>query len=241
MKLNFKGRSWHRWVSVSLALPLLLVALTAVFMSHRKALGTDEISVAAQWLPGYRGTPAKSRGGDARAALTTRRGVSYIGTLSGLYHLADGKLVAVEELGATQVRALAEAPWGLVVAARNGIWLERDGQWTKTHRGDAWSALARSDGSAIVAVRDQGLLESRDGTRWEADAQLAAAIATLPAAAAEPITLGRLVMDIHTGKALLGKDAEWIWIDLVALALGLLGFTGLWMWWRGQRRKTQPA
>lgn len=239
MQLDFKSRNWHRWVSVSLALPILLVALTAIFMAHRKSLGAEEISVAAQWLPGYRSMAAKGRSFEARAALTARSGVIYLGTPSGLYRLADGKLVAVEEIGTTQVRSLAEAPWGLVAAAQNGIWLERDGQWKKVHKGDAWSITTPSDGSVIVAVKDQGLLESRDGKRWEAEAQLSATLASLPAGAAEPITLGRLAMDLHTGKALLGKDGEWIWIDLIGLALSLLGLTGLWMWWRGQRRKTQ--
>lgn len=237
MQFNFKSRSWHRWVSVSLSLPILVVALTAIFMAHRKSLGAEEILVAAQWLPGYRSTAAKGRSFEARAALTARSGVIYLGTLNGLYRLVDGKLVVVEDIGATQVRSLAETSWGIVVAARNGIWLERDGQWKKVHKGDAWSITTRSDGGVIVAVKDQGLLGSRDGKRWEADAQLAATLATLPAGAAEPITLGRLAMDIHTGKALLGKDAEWIWIDLVALALSLLGLTGLWMWWRSQRRQ----
>jgi hypothetical protein len=241
MQFNFKSRSWHRWVSVSLSLPILVVALTAILMAHRKSLGAEEISVAAQWLPGYRSMTAKNRGFEARAALTARNGATYFGNLNGLYRLADGKLVAVDQIGTTQVCGLAEAPWGLVVAARNGIWLERDGQWKKVHKGEAWSVTARADGSMIVAVKDQGLLESRDGKRWEADAQLAATLAALPAGAAEPITLSRLVMDIHTGKALLGKDAEWIWIDLVALALSLLSLTGLWMWWRGQRRKPQTT
>lgn len=238
MKLKLKSRSWHTWVSVILALPILVVALTAIFLAHKKAIGTEEISVAAQWLPGYRGMAGKARPVEARAVLVTSAGVTYVGTPGGLYRLADGRLAAVEELGTTQVRGLAEAAWGIVAAAKNGIWLEREGQWKKAHKGDAWSATARTDGSVMVAIKDQGLLESRDGKHWQAEAQLSAALATLPAdTAAEPITLGKLMMDLHTGKALLGKDAEWIWIDLVGLALSLLGLTGLWMWWRAEKRK----
>jgi hypothetical protein len=42
-------------------------------------------------------------------------------------------------------------------------------------------------------------------------------------------------MDLHTGKALLGKHAEWLWIDLVGGALLFLSLTGVYLWWRGRR------
>jgi hypothetical protein len=239
MKLNFKSRSWHTWVSVFLSLPILVVALTAVFIAHEKALGTKDIPVAAGWLPGY-AMEDKGRRDTARAAFTGAGGRTLVGTQGGLFELRNGRLEAVAALGATPVRAIAAAPWGLVAAARNGIWVERDGAWTRAQKLDAWNAVARPDGSVLVAAKDRGLLTSRDGTRWEPDAALMAALARLPAdGAGEAMTLGRLVMDLHTGKALFGHDAEWIWVDLVGLAMALLGLTGLWMWWRGERRKAQ--
>lgn len=238
MKLNFKSRSWHTWVSVILSLPILIVALTAVFIAHKKTLGTEDISVAAHWLPGYRTPAGKVRAIEVRAGFTTAAGRVYIGTQDGLLQLVDGKPAAVEALGTTQVRAIAEAPWGLVVAAKNGIWVEQDGAWQRAYKGDAWNAALHPDGKVLVAVKDKGLLESGDGKRWAADAGIAAALATLPAAAAqENISLGKLVMDLHTGKAFFGKDGEWIWIDLIGIAMSLLGLTGLWMWWRGEKRK----
>jgi len=236
MKLNVTSRSWHTWSSLILSLPILIVALSAIFIAHRKALGTDEVNVAANWLPGYQAASAKTGRNEARSKLVTAAGDTYVGTLNGLYRLSDGQLAAVEELAGTQIRGLAEAPWGRVAAAKGGIWLEQDGKWQRVQKGDAWSAASQPDGTVIVAIRDKGLLVSRDGQRWQPEAQVAAAIAALPVDA-EPLTLGRLIMDLHTGKALLGKDGEWIWIDLVGLTMSLLALTGVYMWWRGQRRK----
>ena len=236
MKLNVTSRSWHTWSSLILSLPILIVALSAIFIAHRKALGTDEVNVAANWLPGYQAANAKAGRNEPRSKLVTAAGDTYVGTLNGLYRLSGGQLTAVEELAGTQIRGLAEAPWGRVAAAKGGIWLEQDGKWQRVQKGDAWSAASQPDGSVIVAIRDKGLLVSRDGQRWQPEAQVAAAIAALPAEA-EPLTLGRLIMDLHTGKALLGKDGEWIWIDLVGLTMSLLALTGVYMWWRGQRRK----
>lgn len=240
MKLDFNSRNWHIWVSVILSLPILIVAATAVFIAHKKALGTDEMTVAANWLPGYRGAAAKLGRNEARAGLTTAGGETWIATNGGLYRLTSKQLVAIEALAGTQVRGLAEAPWGRVAAAKNGIWLQENGgdkPWRRVHRGDAWSAASQPDGSIVVALKDQGLLLSRDGQRWQSDAHVTSALASLPAGAAEPMTLGKLIMDLHTGRALLGKEGEWIWIDLVGLAISLLALTGVYMWWRNQRRK----
>lgn len=238
MKINFKSRSWHTWVSVILSLPILVVALTAIFIAHKKALGTDEIRVAAEWLPGYAMEAKKAPMIEARAAFTTAGGRGFVGTLAGLFELRDGKLEHVAALGTAQVRAIAEAPWGLVAATKHGIWVERKGEWVRAHKADAWSATRQPDGRVIVAVKDKGLLASTDGVKWQPDATLMAALAALPAEAAqEPLSLGKLVMDLHTGKAFFGKEGEWIWIDLVGLAMSLLGLTGLWMWWRAEKRK----
>lgn len=244
MKLNFKSRVWHKWSGLLIALPILIVALSAFLMAHRKTLGTEDIKVAAQWLPGYQATPANATRNEARSMLRTVGGETYVGTLGGLYRLTGDRLVAVEEIGDTQIRGLAEAAWGRVAAARSGIWLETDGKWQRIVKGDAWNATNQPDGSIVVAIRDKGLLASHDGRRWQADPGVTTALGSLQNDADEPIALSRLVFDLHTGRALFGKEGEWIWIDLLSLALCLLALTGVYMWWRTKRRKAfrqQPS
>lgn len=238
MKLNFHSRTWHIWVSIILSLPILIVAATAVFISHKKALGTDEVAVAADWLPGYQVVAGKAPWMEIRSSLTTTGGDTYVGTQNGLFRFRGNTLVAVEELANTQIRGLAEAAWGKVVAAKNGIWVEKDGVWQRAVKGDAWNASTRPDGTVAVTLKDKGLMVSGDGRLWRPDVSVSAALAAMPAgASAEPITLAKLVLDLHTGKAFFGKEGEWIWIDIVGIALCLLGLTGVYMWWRGQRRK----
>lgn len=240
MKLNFTPRSWHTWSSLILALPILIVAVTAIFMAHRKALGTEEIKVAAQWLPGYQAAGTKPWRNEARSSLRTASGETYVGTQGGLYRLSGEQLLPVEELGDTQIRALAETGWGRIAAARNGVWLQENSsgsKWQRVLKGDASSATSQPDGSIVVALRDKGLLASNDGQHWQNDARLATALAGLPNDSGEPVTLSKLVFDLHSGRAFFGKDSEWIWIDIVGLAMSLLALTGVYMWWRGQRRK----
>lgn len=242
MKLNLKARSWHTWASVILALPILIVGASAIFIAHKKSLNTDDITVNAKWLPGYQTEEHMARGIEARAALTTSRGVTYVGAQEGLYRLEGDKLVAVEALAAMPVRGLAESGFGLVAAAKNGVWVEQRGEWTRVMKGDAWNAVGRADGSVVVSVKDKGLLVSADGQKWQADPLLSAALAALPGEAAEkPLTMGKLIMDLHTGQAFFGKKGEWIWIDLIGLAMCLLAMTGIYMWWRAERRKAALA
>jgi len=238
MKNAFNSRRWHIWISVILSLPILIVGVTTFFIAHKKSLGTDEIRLAAEWLPGYRGEAARAVRNEARVAFSDASGTVWIGTNGGLFRLRDGNLEVVPALAGIPVRGLAEAPWGRVAAAKNGIWVgSADGDWRRAHKGDAWSAAPHRDGAIVVALKDQGLLLSTDGRRWAPDAAIGAALAALPAEAAEPMTLARLMIDLHTGKAFFGKAGEWIWIDLVGFAMCLLALTGVYMWWRGERRK----
>lgn len=237
MKLNFRSRTWHTWTGLILALPILLVAITAVLIAHKKTLGSDDIPVAAGWLPGYRASAGRTERNEVRASLTTRQGATYLATLDGLYRRDGERLEPVAELAGTQVRGLAEAPWGRVAAARNGIWLETAGHWRRVRPGEAWSASSQPDGRIVVSLRGQGLLVSDDGVRWQADGSTTAALATLPAGQSEATTLTRLLVDMHTGRAFFGRDGAWLWIDLIGLSLMLLGLTGVTMWWRVNRYK----
>lgn len=242
MKINFKARSWHTWGSLILALPILIVGASAIFIAHKKALGTDDIKVNAGWLPGYQVQEAKTKLPEVRVALSTRSGTTLVAMQDGLYRLDGDQLLAVGELAGTQVRGLAESAFGRVAAAKNGIWLEKDGQWERTMKGDAWSASARADGNIVVALKDKGLVVSSDGKKWQPDPLLTAALAAMPAETADkPLSFGKLIMDLHTGQAFFGKTSEWIWIDLVGLAMCLLAMTGVYMWWRAEKRKAALA
>ncbi len=48
--------------------------------------------------------------------------------------------------------------------------------------------------------------------------------------------LARLIRDLHTGEAFLGRDNKWIWDDIVGGSMTFLALTGVYLWWNGQRK-----
>lgn len=243
MKLKYDNRTWHAWISVVLALPILIVAVTAIFIAHNNALGLKETEITPYvgWLPGYGEEAMKMQRMDVQTALTTRDGGQWIGTKAGLYRISSGQAQQVEALGGTHVRDLVESPAGLVAVTKNGVWLRQGEGWEKTLKGDAWSGNVGADGRLIVTVKDRGMLVAADGRNWQPDTGVNQALARMPAGVAQPkpVTLGNLVMDLHTGKAFFGKAWEWIWIDLIGFVMAFLGVTGVVMWWRGEKRKRE--
>lgn len=234
-----KARTVHLWVSITVALPILLVALTALLMAHDRTLKLREIELPAHWLPGLRGEPQP--GLEVRA-VAEQGDTRWLGTREGLWRQQAGQWLKVDGLERADVRALLPLADGRMLAAsRQGLFaVNADGKARRLQRGDFWTLAEHPDGSLLAVARDSQLLASRDGGKsWKAAhadllEQLSAQVAQQPP---RSITVSQLVKDLHTGKALLGGAAEWVWIDVLAGSLSLLIGTGLWMWWRSQRRK----
>lgn len=244
-------RGWHLWVSIALALPIFIVSLTAIFIAHDKSLKLKSIEVPG-WLAPASGGSGKSMEAEWRSHVTTAHGVQWLGGKMGLYSI-DPQGRTAEVAGPDEVRDMAPtATGGLLIAAKNGLWHAHDTRhavpadllkagdfWTVQVNGKAWMAIGKD--LPPLWSQDQG----RSWQDWplakkvaqQAEAHLASQHALH--GNGKPLTADKLVMDWHTGKAILGKRYEWIWIDLIGASMALLTITGLLMWWRGQRRKAK--
>lgn len=235
MKINW--RAWHAWLSVILSLPLFIVGVTALFFAHGKTLGLNKMDIDALWLPGYAMAVSKGEPVVVKAALAAD-GVWYVGGKTGLFILRAGRAEAVEALRGADVRSIAGAADKLVVGAKTGVWLGGGNDWRRIHDTEVFTAGTLPDGAIFAAPATGGLVVSRDGGRtWLNDAAAIDALTLLPAAREETLTMNRLIMDLHTGKAFLGKHWEWLWIDILGGIMIFLSLTGVYLWWMGQRRK----
>ena len=235
--MKYSNRRWHSWISVILALPILIVGLTAIFIAHDKALGLKQMSVNAGWLPGY--GQAKNEHAELRATLPLADGGLWLAAKGGLVQMTvDGQVTAVAELNGLEIRALHQHQGQLLVAAKEGLYGQQQGKWQQLAVGEFWSISG--DGQRLLATsKERGLLVSADsGRSWQPsqDPKIDQALPQLPP---EPLTWHKLVMDLHTGKAFLGKEWEWLWIDLIGAVMSFLAISGLIMWWRDRQRQRQ--
>lgn len=239
-------RGWHAWLSVILALPILLVSVTAIFIAHDKALGLKEIPVEAKWLPGYAdGNWRQSL--EIRSHFVDADGSQYVGSKYGLFRVEAGSLAAIAGTEGLEVRGLHQHQGNLVLATKTGLYVAANGAANGAARKvlnmEAWSLTALPDGTLSASVRDDGIMVSSDGgLNWRRHQPVAEAVTAYARTMPErPLTLGNLVMDLHTGKAFLSKDTQWLWIDATGAVMTFLGLSGLVVWWRTRRRKAQAA
>jgi hypothetical protein len=235
-------RGWHLWLSIALSLPILIVALTSIFIAHGKSLGLKEIQVSAGWLPGM--NAGRLEEAEPRALWVAADGVQWLGTKAGLFRVRGERVERIEDLGNADVRSLFGTESHLVVATTKGLYrvAQQSGAGERVARGEFWSVAATPQGLVAVGKNEQLLRSADAGTTWnehQADSAAAERVAAGIASADTDgmVPLSKLVMDLHTGKAFLGKQYEWLWIDLLGATMALLTLTGLVMWWRGQRRK----
>lgn len=223
-------RNWHTWSSVALGVPLLLVGLTTIFIAHEKSLGTKDIVVPLN--------KPMAETMEIRSSAHVN-GEQWIGTKQGVFRLDGDHAMAVNGSPKDEIRGMLPAGNAVLLAGKKALWRMEDGQATAVYKGDCWQ-VAVNNGGYSAACKDMGLLASADGKQWQA--RPVEFPAGLMAAAADTGTpLSKIIMDIHTGKLFLGKQYEWIWIDLLGLACVGLGITGLVMWVRSRRQRAAPA
>lgn len=229
-------RGWHAWLSVVLAVPIVIVSLTAIFIAHDKSLGLKEIPLG-RWAP------TEMEGMEVRALFTTGGGTDYVGTKYGLMMREGANLTPIAALDGIEVRGMAEAGDALYAATKAGLWRLQGGTWERVLAMETWSASTGADGVLRVAVKDSGIMATRDGgASWTRDAAISGELDRIASAMPpRPLSLGELVMHLHTGKAFFGKHYEWIWIDVVGAVMTFLTLSGVIIWWRARRQKLKAT
>ncbi|GHD58074.1 PepSY domain-containing protein [Jeongeupia chitinilytica] len=237
--MNDKGmpsrwRRWHMWAGVILALPFLAICVTALLISHSKSLELKKIDASSRWLPGY--VPERV---EAKALLQLADGTLVVGGKHGLWEIRAGRAEPALTGKRIEVFQFVNAPQGVFAATSSGLYRRDASAWTKQLAGNVTTVAVLADGSLIAGEAGK-LQRSTDGEHWQADATVAAALDSLPKVD-PPLSLARLLFDIHTGKALLGQDGKWLWIDACALVMLMLTLSGSWLWMRGRQRRVRLA
>jgi len=181
MKISFNSRKWHAWLSFTVAIPILIVAISAIFIAHSQALGFRDIKVDASWLPGYSHDSGQR---EVRAVLRTADTL-WIGTQVGVFQKTAAGVQEVAAFEGQDIRALLPVAQGFLVLTAQALFAEHEQRWEKVSRAPVLSAYA-DNGIIYAVLRGKPLQMSSDaGKNWQPIADAQAAFADLPA----PLTL----------------------------------------------------
>lgn len=246
-KHRFKLRSfyvWHRYMGISAALFVLLIAVTGLMLNHTEDLQLDSEHVTNDWVLDWYGIQAPK---DLRSYPAGRQHVTLMGEHLYLNRKEiDGEFRDL--VGAVFLNDL------FVIAVSDSILL-------LTKHGEIVEQLGTEDGIPAgirrIGVDDRGGLVTQgsldfyasddDFVKWshreQAPAQVrwsqsesldpALALSLQKHYRGEVLPLERLVLDLHSGR-FFGQAGPWVF-DIAAILLILLALSGTWIWLRRRR------
>lgn len=229
--LKRQSRKWHMWLGVVFAIPLCVVALTTLFMAHDKAIPLEHLHVKTSFFPGYE--DEKYTKAELRAYLDDGKGTLYLGYKQGLQIIRKGEKEVVSFFANHDIRKLILFRDRVVVGSRNGLFIQENEGFFNALKEMIWDISIVNN--ELFVVSKNGLFHSKDLKEWEK--------ITTPQTemAVDTVSLKKLTMDLHTGKALFGENRMWIWQDILALCLLFFIFTGVYLWYTKKRQKTRVS
>jgi hypothetical protein len=249
-KTNWRKRffNWHLWSGLILTLPLVLVSLTAILIAHEKGLGTKEIAINAGWLPGYGSEENIKFYLDDIKDVQIIGNKTYYASKLGVVVEENQKITILKNTEGDEVRDLLLVGDSLYIASKEGLFVSTKNKALLLKKGD-FHGININKNKLYAAEGKKGFHISSDNGKTWLNSKLSKTIgkenmknfstSIEKSDYLEKLTLEKLVLDIHTGKAFFGDESMWIWIDLIALSLLFMIFTGIWMWYKRKYGKTK--
>jgi len=242
---------WHRYMGLSAALLVIILAITGIFLNHTVSLKLDKQFIASTWLLDWYDIEAPQR---IISYVTKQNTVSlvedqlYINNqfISGHYESLAG---AIDFQGMTVVAIDKQ----LLLFTSDGELIERlvniNGQSLTL------GAIGKINEDLLVIETEQVLATDVDFITWGAPSaqQLASVKWSDPKGLpfleqqqlthryrANILTLERVMLDLHSGRIL--GNAGVLLMDTAAILLLLLSFSGIWIWLKQRlKRAAQQA
>lgn len=234
-------RHWHARIGVLAALLFLILAFTGVMLNHTDGLRLAKRPVGAAWLMQWYGL----EGERPEKGYLFKDGY-FIGDHQRW--LMDGKVLsAVPEtvIGAVEAKGVR------YVATHNAIYIfQPEGTLVEKLSGSALPDGGLEnlgvEGDLLAVKTSDGIFVTEDALEWSPVPPKPVDWSTMQplsqnrrseaaAALAPSLPLERVVLDIHSGR-IFGQYGPWI-MDLAALVLVVLSFSGAWIYLRSIRKR----
>lgn len=236
---------WHRWIGVSAALLVVMLAITGIALNHTEQLRLDERAVASEALLSWYGIKAPG-------PLTAfAAGPRWLLQADNRWYFDDTPLSG--EFGA--LRGAVALPSLIAAASEDAVWLLTE-RGEVVERMDAGAGVPGDIRRLGVDAQQRLVLDTAAGyarsdtqyLQWRRLAAPADVRWAEPSAAPEPLgqailqrhrgaglSLERVLLDLHSGR-LLGRFGVYV-MDAAAILMLVLAASGTWLWLRGLLRK----
>ena len=217
-------RALHKWPGILFLFPAFLISITAILLALDGVLHMDRVKI---------NVPTMSSGKYAEneiKSMAVSADRQFAGSKNGLYILEAGEVKSVPELAGSDVRSLLLVNDTLYVASKQGLWQMVGNTIVRLNDKDVFHVSRTPNNQLLVSAGKSGvLLFDRNGAEI-GDNQLVKEFSAKLAGSKQkqPQTLHKLVMDLHTGEAIVGKTLMPFWIAFSGIQLLLLTLTGCW-------------
>lgn len=232
-------RRWHARLGVTAALFFIVLVVTGVALNHTERLGLAHTAIQSEALNRWYGLPPPR-------ILATHPDAAFVATPEAWWY--QGRKLTE---GGGAVVGVVALPDMLAVATAQSLGLYTPtGERIDTLSGGALPqlplfALGRT-GNELVIKTSSGMYTSADGLAWQRlqNGNVIWSQAGLPdllltAQISKQLTpslpLERIMLDLHSGR-LLGAYGPYF-MDMAAVLLLILSFSGIWIQWRSWRQK----
>lgn len=228
-------RKLHTRVGLLGGAPFFIVTISAILFVHGAVIGLQKVKINASWLPGYALDARRPMQVNSMLVLGDKK---YLGTESGVFVVVGNGKPERQIPGAVVINLVAVDSGAVMAITTKGIWRSAGEKWQMLLKGDIINATVSHDGRIAAHTKRRGMLTSTDdGKTWTRFA-----LAKLPRAPREAsvVRLKEIMLDLHTGEALLGNRYKFLWTDLLGISLAIMVASGLWGW-SSTRRSREAA
>ncbi len=225
-------RKWHKWPGIIFLLPSFIISITAVLLALNGLFRLDSVKLN---LPALSKPTCNS---EMKTMIATGNRV-FAGTKNGLYIYENEAFTEIEELSGFDIRSLVTKGDTLLVASKQGLLMIDGPMVKKILNQEVFGVSLLPNEKLLVSMGKKGFKlvnydGSEDNEKEFIPEGFRKAIKSL--STTQPYTLHKLVVDLHTGEALVGRTLKPLYIALTGLQMLILTITGFWMLFKKKSR-----
>jgi hypothetical protein len=219
-------RAWHKWPGILFLFPAFLISITAILLALDGLLHMDRVKINMPFTTDtYSEIEIKSM-----VASADRQ---YVGSKNGLYIVEGIRVSSVPELAGSDVRSLLLVNDTLYISSKQGLWRMAGSKVVRLIDKDVFH-VSMSNNQLLVSAGKKGIIQlDRNGKEVKNNPLAGDITSKLDGSRQkQPQTLHKLVIDLHTGEAIVGKTLVPYWIAFSGIQMLLLTLTGCWFAFR---------